>query len=491
MLRRPLEMAYSLLDQGDLQGALRLLDDEVERAARVEESALPYAQALNDRGSFLRFVGDDEGAARSFVRAVELTVRDGNSRKEHLTYLLNLGEVLTRSGVLEDAEDAIRRSLQGRHEVYGPSHPGYAFALEPLADVLLRQGKLDPALEAIEEAVASFRHHGHPRLATAMAVRAEALALAGIDTTTVPGTEALPDELLGALAQALDGRTSFGDPRVLSRCANDLLEVTTARLGPHDEVTLALWVTLANLEAHAGSPERRRAAIVRVLEAKDALGDGEGALEACLGLALAHAEENDPQGALVRYDEAKERALALGDRGALAQVLRNMGVFLEDQGESDAALRTLENAVEAAHETQHEELQGRCEAALGVALAHAGDPRAVAVLAAAEAHLDHDHSDSLVVRAHRDALGADRACGCGEVDGALAQALRELIMARVPPGLVSDVALLPEPGDDGDEERLALDVRLAREPSPQEQALLDEVVRAAHQRLRERVLRGR
>src|SRR5690606_29023388 len=212
------------------------------------------------------------GALRCFERAVELTAESEEGRREHLTYLLNVGDVLSRSGTLVDAEDAIRRSLQGRRELYGPSHPGYAFALEPLALVLLRQRKVESALEIIEEAVANFRHHGHPRLATALAVRAEALATAGADTRTLDGVDALPNELLPAVVQALEARLVDGDPRVLSRVLYELLPLLEERLGVAHDVTLQAWSAVANVEA-SGDPEKRRFAIQKVLDALDGAGD--------------------------------------------------------------------------------------------------------------------------------------------------------------------------------------------------------------------------
>lgn len=481
-----LDRAFALLDEGALDAAVALLDDALQRAEQSHgERSLPAARAHNDRGSLLRFLGDDEGALRSFERAAELTKDDDGARKEHLTYLLNAGDVLLRSGSLQDAEDAIRRSLQGRREVYGPSHPGYAFALEPLANVLLRQAKLDAALEAIEEAVANFRHHAHPRLATALAVRAEVLAAAGADTRTLAGVEALPDELLPAVAQTLHARLVDGDPRQLARVLYELLPLLEERLGSAHEVTLETWSAVANLEADGGDGEKRRQAISRVLRALDASGDGYGALEACLGLALAFADEGDDVRARETYEDARARATALQDDAALAQVLRNLGVYLEDSGKPAEATRALEEAVAAAFRFGDDILTGRCQAALGVVLSHEGSAAAPDVLAAAIARLPHEHMDALVARAHQEALASDRACGCGEVDVALAQELRELVKARVPGGLVADLALVTS-----DDDELSLDVRLSREPSPREQELLDEVVRAAHRRLREKALRG-
>lgn len=482
----PLDRAFALLDEGDLDGAVRLLDHAIARAEQLRaREPLAAARAHNDKGTLLRFVGDDEGALQCFERAIERTAGDEGAKREHLTYLLNAGDVLLRSGTLVEAEDFIRRSLQGRRELYGPAHPGYAFALEPLASVLLRQRKLDSALEAIEEAVANFRHHGHPRLATALVVRAEALATAGTGARLLAGAEELPDELLPALAQALEARLPDGDPRVLARVLDELVPLLEARLGPAHEATLQVWSAIANVEASGGDPEKRRAAITRVRQALDDAGDAYGALEACLGLALAFADEGDVARATEAYDDAERRAARLEDPAALAQVLRNRGVFLEDNGDVEGALRALEAAVREAARTGDETFEGRCQAALGVALAHEGRDDAARVLEAAVRALPEDHSDALVARAHLAALATGRACGCGEVDVALAQALRELVQGRLPPGLVGDVGLVT-----GDDDELSVDVQLLREASPREQELLDEVVRAAHRRLRERVLRG-
>ncbi len=483
--RAPLDRAFALLDQGELEGALSLLDDALATSQRAHgERSLPAARAHNDKGTLLRAIGDDEGALASFQRAVDLTADNDDSRREHLTYLLNVGDVLQRSGVLEDAEDAIRRSLYGRRELYGPSHPGYAFALEPLAQVLLRQAKLDLALEAIEEAVASFRHHAHPRLATAMAVRAETLAAAGADTRTLEGIESLPDELLPALAEALQSRLADGDPRMLARVLYELLPALEARLGAAHEVTIATWSAIANVEAHGGDPVRRREAILHVRRTLDTSGDGFGALEASLALALAYLDEGDEERARESYEDAKRRALATENDAAIAHALRSYGVYLDHIGATDEAISALGEATKAAVRSGDPQLEGRCHAALGVIFAHTGNPAAQSVLSLVAVLLPRDHGDALVARAHREALEEGRACGCGDVDVALSQALREMVKARLPRGLIDDIAVV----SDADEE-LSLDVRLLREPSPREQVLLDEVVRAAHRKLRERVLR--
>jgi tetratricopeptide (TPR) repeat protein len=481
-----LEQALSLLDRGDEAGARALLEQQLAAAlASAGPQSLAAAAAHNALGSFARLVGDDEAAAGAFCRAVDIAT-SLDAQKEELTYLLNLGDVLERSGSLHHAEDAVRRSLQGRRELYGPAHPGYAFALEPLAQVLLRQGKHDAALEAAEEAVANFRHHRHPRQGTALALRAEVRAALGGAELWGPLAE-LPEETLAAAAQAALSRLESGSAERMAPALLSLLEVLEARLGLDHFVPLALWSGLANVAAEGAPVPGRLTAIERVRAAHERRGELAGIIEATLALALAHHDAGDDEAREACFEEALGRAG--GAPALVAEVERARGALLDVSGAHEDALPFLRAAVEAARRAGEAPLLGRCLAALGAAAVHAGErgEPTSALLTEARALLGAGDENELFARAHEEALASGRPCGCGEQDPALLTALRELVLAQLPAGLADDVQF----GVTGEDEGLAIEVLLKKEPSPSEQRLLDEVVKAAHRRLREKALAGR
>ena len=59
---------------------------------------------------------------------------------------MNLGEFLVRAGQLDEAGAVLLRGLEGRAALYGETPPGYAFGIEPLADLRLREGDATAAL---------------------------------------------------------------------------------------------------------------------------------------------------------------------------------------------------------------------------------------------------------------------------------------------------------------------------------------------------------
>src|SRR5205807_2035008 len=97
------------------------------------------------------------------------------ARSDRLTYRTNLGLALQYANQFDDAEKVLRENLDARKEVYGPDHVGYAFGQETLADLHLRQKRAADALELLNQAVATFLKHRHPRVAYAIALRAEAV----------------------------------------------------------------------------------------------------------------------------------------------------------------------------------------------------------------------------------------------------------------------------------------------------------------------------
>lgn len=320
----PLDRAVALVREGRGEAAVALLEDAVTNArAAFGKGSSAHTRALSDLGSVLSFLGEDERAIAAFEEATAAPQQDPEAEKQRLTALLNLAEVLERQGHLIDAEDAARRSLQARREVYGPSHPGYAFALEPLAHVLLRRGKLEAAQEAAQEAIANFLHHQHPRLSSALALRAEIDAACGADPLAFAGD--LDEAALLEVAARVLERVEDADPRHARPLLLSLTQVLEDRAGLAHETTLDALTRFANLEAAGGDVALREAALERLRNGREARGEQQAALEAEVGLALVSVERRDREQAEARFVKARARAEVIGTREALALVERAEG----------------------------------------------------------------------------------------------------------------------------------------------------------------------
>src|SRR5262249_19103478 len=146
------------------------------RAARDAEGRFgrgspAYAVAQNDLGNLHSYFGDLKRAAAAYRLACEGPLpAETQARRDRLTYLVNLAAALEGLGDLDGAERALRDSVAGRREFYGADHPGYAFGLEPLAALLLRRGKAQEALQALNDTVNNLWQNGHPRVASALAL---------------------------------------------------------------------------------------------------------------------------------------------------------------------------------------------------------------------------------------------------------------------------------------------------------------------------------
>ena len=173
-----LEKALTLIGSGDEKAAEETVLQAVRDADAAHGHGSPQlAQAYNDLGSVLMQLSRFGAAVEAFKGACDGPMPEADpGRADRLTYQTNLGLALQYAEKFNDAESVLRENLETRKTVYGPDHVGYAFGQETLADLLLRQKKANDALDLLNPAVATFLKQRHPRVAHAIALRAEALA---------------------------------------------------------------------------------------------------------------------------------------------------------------------------------------------------------------------------------------------------------------------------------------------------------------------------
>lgn len=491
--------AVRLLRAGDGVRAEEVMLEHVRRVeAQVGKAAAPYAAAEGELAAVLLGAGQPARAAEALRRATAgPEPADDAGRRERLTALMNLGEILERAGKVDEAEQVLRRGLEGRLRFYGREHPGYGFGLEPLAAVMLRKGgpaDVAAALEMAEEAVRNFWKNRHPRVAGALALRAEALVANRRADPPFDGLEPLPEAVIANVAQeviARVDRNAADGPAALkrsSRVLNDVLALAERRLGEAHEATLNVLVAVSNVErmlAHDGDQNARAAAIRRAVEIYEGTGRERDAVVGTLGLAVALSDAKRPDDALAAYGEASHRAERIGDAALVAQVQRNHGLLLAELKRPADAEPLLRSAADAARRSGDAEMLGRSLVALGIFLQHAGRlDEAKPPLDEALGMMDPAHPDAITARGHRGAIESGAACGCGDTGAAMAEAFRQFVLGRLPPDLLERLDVELKEGD------FQIGVHVSREPTPQEMEQMKRVFDHALAEFRRRVLAG-
>ena len=473
--------------------------------SRFGKGSPRYASASSELGTVLLNAGQRERAIEAFRAACEGPwPADGQDLRDRLTYLMNLGQSLEWAGRLDEAEQALRKGLEGRKAHYGREHSGYAFGLEPLGTLMLRMGKPAVALEMLDEVASNFARNRHPRIAGALALRAEALKASGKPNPPFDGLDGLPPELIGQIFDKVLARFQQRFPGqaertpaqlvVMRQVLADLVPLLERRLGEAHKATLGALATAANIErllGDNGDEQIRSAAIRRTIDICDRHGRGREALHAVMGLAMARGDAEHEEEAVEIYQDALRRAEQLGDPVDRSQALRNFGLCLSNLKRNVEAERRLGEAVEVAAASgaamdgdapRISEILSRAQIALGIFLQHNGKPdEARGLLSSALERIDPALPDAITARGHLGAIETGAACGCGDTAGAMAEAFRQFVLARLPQGLLEklDVELK--------DKNFQIGVHLNRELQPGELQQLNRVVSHALEEFKRRV----
>lgn len=125
---------------------------------------------------------------------------------------------------------------------------------------------------------------------------------------------------------------------------------------------------------------------------------------------------------------------------------------------------------------------GRAQVALGLFLQHQERlAEARDTVEAGLATLDAAHPDAVVGRSHLGAIIAGRACGCGDLQGAIAGAFREFVLSRLPHDLLARLEVTIE------DNNFNVKVELRRAPAEDELERLNRVVQGATAEFRHRL----
>jgi tetratricopeptide (TPR) repeat protein len=354
---------------------------------------------------------------------------DKAARKQRLTLLMNAGELLLRQGHLEEAEQVLRQGLEGRGSFYGTAHAGYAFGLEPLADVVLAQGKTAEAATLYEQALQIFQTDRHPRALGALA--RVLLCQKLTDPTTNPyETASMPKEGWEELASATIGLTGQFPGDKAASALWDLQKQLAIQLGEGHALREAALTLLSNKERESGHHAGSQKALKLLANLYHSQSQHEPMLEAMMALAMSQSEAGEHDAAQTTYQDVLDRAIKRNLIAIQVRALRNQGLHLAEidrREEAEVALRqavALGLGIEGA----------RAKVALGIFLQHGGElTEAEPLLSQALAELPPDASDTFPARSHLNAIKENRSCGCGDGALALREGFQTFLETQLPP----------------------------------------------------------
>lgn len=264
------------------------------------------ARLLHDVGVIRSDAGDFERAATDLERAIEIYASVPASEIDQIDATRSLAEVNLRQGKLDEAEAAFADAATRSAAILGAGHPDVALADVGLAQVLDARGRHDDALAKMGAALNSAR-----------------AAYPATDPALVP--------LLEALASSHAGH---GDHAKAVEQTRAVLELQRARLGDHPQVAQVLYEIGRSQEEADAAPQARDSHMQALRMWERTRGDDHPDLAYALtSLGLLDVQSGDASTAVERL----ERALKLrGGRGldpnllartqyALAQALHATG----------------------------------------------------------------------------------------------------------------------------------------------------------------------
>jgi tetratricopeptide (TPR) repeat protein len=403
--------AMEALERGDIKLAAKLAMEAVGAAEKSEgTTSHAFAAAQHDLGMVAATAGDFDTALDAFRKACAIP-HDGTpeGNNERLTYMLSLAGVLEKMDRLEEAEKVLRECAEARLAVFTKDHPAYAFALEQYAPLLARLDKFDEAVQNAEQAYAILYKAGHPAVASALVTRAEILKAAGKDTPPFKGLDSVPKSIIANIVQVAVARVEQMDPEIALEVLQDVRTLSTQRFGAQHEATMHVVAEISNVANVLGNVALAEETLNTLISVLDEAGDKVQALNAMQALAATYAQSGQIDKAMETYRKALSRAEATGDASARSGCQRYLGLLLSSQGKTDEAEKILRSALEG---TSGED-SDRARVALGVVLQHAGrKDEARGLLQQGTPALHPQDPDSMLARAHIEALQSGQPCGC-------------------------------------------------------------------------------
>jgi tetratricopeptide (TPR) repeat protein len=250
-----LQQGFDLLAQGKTADAESLVKKAALKAKSQHGSGSPeLARAYGELARIHLRMGDAVRAAREFEHAASGPMPpDPLQRRDRLSFLFGYGVALGDLGKLDEAEKVLRQCLGFARNLDGARSALAAVALIPLADVLLKSGKIPEAAKLAAEAYDALWKLGDPLFTLAVGTRAEALKATGKAETPFADLYDLPDEMVAAAVANTLARAGKGDPGRVRAVLADLLEFVDKKYGDGHPMTCDTLAAVAHHETAAGT----------------------------------------------------------------------------------------------------------------------------------------------------------------------------------------------------------------------------------------------
>lgn len=251
-----LRQALQLLAEGKSEEA----DDLVTKAAKQAKAASgsgshPLACAYADMGRLHFHAGDYKKAAAEFRHAADGPLpAEPQGRRDRLAFMFGFAACLDALGKTPDAEKVLRQCVAFAQNLHGPDAPGYAAALPPLAECLLRTDKAAEAAQLADTAYDIFWRNGDPAITSAIPTRAEALKAVGRADDPFADLTDLPDEIATEAVAKVVARSGngTGDGTRIRQVLGDLLKFVDSRFGDGHPALADTLAAIAHHEARLG-----------------------------------------------------------------------------------------------------------------------------------------------------------------------------------------------------------------------------------------------
>lgn len=190
-------MADLRLTQGNLREAKTLAQRSLEELKSTQGNYQSLSQAMVELGEALKAEGDLAGAHKQFLAAQELQKRVGDTGLVQES-VAELADLALEEGHPDEAESLIRSTIAEYEKE--KSDPALASSYTILSEALLKQGRGDASLEAVEKALKYSETSSDPALKLPAAIqkaRAQ-LGLAGASGSAAAAMQSLRDTVAAA-----------------------------------------------------------------------------------------------------------------------------------------------------------------------------------------------------------------------------------------------------------------------------------------------------
>lgn len=250
-----LKEALQLLAQGKSGEAEMVVKRAAMHAkAKHGSGSHPLACAYADLGRLHLRMGEFAKAAVEFQHASKSALPpDAAGRRDRLGFMYGFADALLGLTRFDEAEKVLRQCEVFARNIHGAASAAAVAAKAPLADGLLRAGKVADAMKVAQECYDELWRLGDPLITAAIPVRAEALKAAGRADGPFADLGDLPDELVTATVSAVIARSPAGDPARVRAVLADLLAFADGKYGDGHPLTCDALAAVAHHEARQGA----------------------------------------------------------------------------------------------------------------------------------------------------------------------------------------------------------------------------------------------